>query len=364
MSKELFRNHLINREQDERGATLAVVAASIVVLLGMGALAVDVGMLYTVRTKLQATADASALAAAQELPDAADVTSMAIQYATANYDEGAVVTADEVVLGRWDEVAGTFTPGANPPNAVNVTARRQGARGNAVPTFFARVLGRDWVDVSARATATGVNGGGSRFILDEEVFDSDIPVIEDLADQLGVPPDELISDMDGDWFIDLPAGVILELPSGQVGDEGLFDMTHPSFPFQEDESFQNFLNYNEDSNSWRYDLLDKSELDPLIGVPVVNDPSVFPSFVTDECQISPLYKSDVSELNPVDGDPAVNALGWRRGLVRFKIIGVGVDPDGPGSVLPNLIFEICPPLDDIELSDIHLGLGPKIRLVQ
>ena len=95
-----------------------MVAASIVVLLGMGALAVDVGMLYTVRTKLQATADASALTAAQELPDAADVTSMAIQYATANYDEGAVVTADEVVLERWDEVAGSFTPGANPPNAV------------------------------------------------------------------------------------------------------------------------------------------------------------------------------------------------------------------------------------------------------
>jgi len=230
-----------------------------------------------------------------------------------------------------------------------------------VPTFFARVLGRDWVDVSARATATGVNGGGSRFIIDEEVFDSDIPVIEDLADQLGVPPDELISDMDGDWFIDLPAGVILELPTGQVGDEGLFDMTHPSFPFQEDESFQNFLNYNEDSNSWRYDLLDKSELDPLIGVPVVNDPSVFPSFVTDECQISPVYKSDVSELGPVEGDPAVNALGWRRGLVSFKIIGVGTDPDGPGSVLPNLIFEICPP---VATADVHLGTGTKIQLVQ
>ena len=114
--------------------------------------------------------------------------------------------------------------------------------------------------------------------------------------------------------------------------------------------------------SWRYDLLDKSELDPLVGLPVVNDASVFPSFVTLECQISPLYKSDVSELNPVNGDPAVNALGWRRGLVSFKIIGVGMDPDGSGSVLPNLIFEICPPINDI--SDAHLGLGPKIQLVQ
>ncbi len=342
---------------------MALVAVSMVVLLGMGSLAVDVGMLYTVRTKLQATADASALAAAQELPDIANTTSMAIQYAMDNYgSQGAIVTAPDVVLGRWDKVAGTFTPGATPRNAVNVTARRQTDRGNAVPTFLARILGRDWVDVSASATATGINGAGSRFIIDEEVFDSDVPAIEDLAQQLGVPPDELISDLDGDWFIDLPAGLILELPTGQVGDEGLFDMTHPSFPFQSDGSFEDFLNYNEDSNSWRYNLLNKSELDPLIGVPVVNDPSVYPSFVTDECEISPLYKSDVSELTPVNGDPAVNALGWRRGLVAFKIIAMGADPDGLGSVLPNLIFEICPPINDI--SDAHLGLGPKIQLVQ
>ena len=61
MSKEPSQRESVDRGRDERGATLAVVAASMVVVLGMGALAVDVGMLYTVRTKLQATADASAL---------------------------------------------------------------------------------------------------------------------------------------------------------------------------------------------------------------------------------------------------------------------------------------------------------------
>ena len=38
-------------------------------------------------------------------------------------------------------------------------------------------------------------------------------------------------------------------------------------------------------------------------------------------------------------------LGERRGLVAFKIIGVGQDPDGSGAVLPNLIFEIVDPID-------------------
>ncbi len=67
---------------------------------------------------------------------------------------------------------------------------------------------------------------------------------------------------------------------------------------------------------------------------------VDPNFV----HVSPVYKNDVSPLNPVNGAPAVNALGLRRGLLAFKIIGVGNDPDGPGgSALPNLIIEIVDP---------------------
>lgn len=63
-----------------------------------------------------------------------------------------------------------------------------------------------------------------RFLLDDELIDSDVPTIEALAQKLGVPSDQLISDMDGDGFIDIPPGSVLELPTGQVGDEGLFDI--------------------------------------------------------------------------------------------------------------------------------------------
>jgi Flp pilus assembly protein TadG len=37
---------------NERGVTLVMVALSLTVLLGMGALAIDAGMLYTARTEL------------------------------------------------------------------------------------------------------------------------------------------------------------------------------------------------------------------------------------------------------------------------------------------------------------------------
>ncbi len=57
------------------------------------------------------------------------------------------------------------------------------------------------------------------------MFDSDVPAIEELGRELNMDPDsELLWDNDGDGFIDMPAGVVLELPTGQIGDEGLFEV--------------------------------------------------------------------------------------------------------------------------------------------
>ena len=59
---------------------------------------------------------------------------------------------------------------------------------------------------------------------------------------MGVDPEDLISDGDGDWFIDLPPGATLELPTGQVGDEGLLDIMVneggplPKFPYSDSSS--------------------------------------------------------------------------------------------------------------------------------
>ncbi|MCK5482256.1 MAG: hypothetical protein KAJ13_01085, partial [Gemmatimonadetes bacterium] len=52
---------------DQRGATLVLVAISLVVLISAAALAVDVGLLTTARTEAQRTADMAAHAGASAL---------------------------------------------------------------------------------------------------------------------------------------------------------------------------------------------------------------------------------------------------------------------------------------------------------
>ena len=53
---------------NQRGAVLLLAAFVLPALLGFGALAIDIGMLYKTKTELSAAADAAALAGAQELP--------------------------------------------------------------------------------------------------------------------------------------------------------------------------------------------------------------------------------------------------------------------------------------------------------
>ena len=49
----------------------------------------------------------------------------------------------------------------------------------------------------------------------------------------------------------------------------------------------------------------------------------------------------VGAQGPIGGAPAVNALGFRRGLMAFRITQILHDPDGPGSVLNFIRIEIC-----------------------
>jgi Flp pilus assembly protein TadG len=53
--------------RDERGVAAVLVATALVALVGMGALVVDVGYFFYARSVVQASANASALAGAQEI---------------------------------------------------------------------------------------------------------------------------------------------------------------------------------------------------------------------------------------------------------------------------------------------------------
>jgi len=363
----------------------------LVVIFAFAALSVDIGYITVAQNELQSAADAAACAGIRVLGSGnsegrALALVSAVELAEMNSPQrGEVLKTSDVTFGKWDSDNRVFTRGNNSPDAIKVVLHRSSDNGNPLGLFFARVLGgSDSADVSATAIAVAQGGDNQfRFLLDEDFIKKDISAIEDLAAQEGVDPEDLVSDNDGDWFIDLPPGVEIELPTGQVGDPGLFDANNPAFPFGKPgkPTIEEFLKYSEnggDSSKWGIDNPEvKALLDPLVGVSAADDVDVFPSYPDpDFVHVSPVFESDVSPLNPVypedipteHGVPAVNALGLRRGLLAFKIIGVGSDPDGPsGSLLPNLIIEIVDPAT-IDLSDVELygggSGGSPLTLVQ
>jgi len=155
--------------QDRRGAFAPMAALVMTFVLGFGALAIDMGFNYYTRNKLQVTADASALAGAQELDvlieddDPTPMVTEAIAYAeknmpAADYDGNAVLVPADVIAGNWDPATRTFTPEPLAPplelNAVMATTRRQEASANAVPAFLGGIAGFSSYDISASAVAT------------------------------------------------------------------------------------------------------------------------------------------------------------------------------------------------------------------
>jgi len=126
--------NFLRKMKDESGQALVIVAASVIVLMGVTAFSVDMGMAYNAKAELQAAADAAALAGAQDLPDAAKAEASAINYAGFN-DVG----VDDVVVE---------TPYNLNPKQIEVTCTK------TFEYMFAKVLGFDSKVIVARAVAT------------------------------------------------------------------------------------------------------------------------------------------------------------------------------------------------------------------
>ncbi len=156
--------------KERRGAVSVTVAVSLVLLVGFGAMAVDLGHFMVTRNQLQNAADACALAAANKLladggeHDASltvgQARSMAIQVAQDNVaaKKNLILAGSDVELGVWDQGARSFTPvsGASSPdeiNAVRVTVRRDNTSNGPISTFMARIFGLNNINVQASAVA-------------------------------------------------------------------------------------------------------------------------------------------------------------------------------------------------------------------
>ncbi|MGH8915805.1 MAG: TadG family pilus assembly protein [Acidimicrobiia bacterium] len=122
---------------NDRGAALALIASSMVLLLGMAAFGSDLAWFYLNASRVQRAADAAALGGVIWLPgQPGTANSTAIDIALRNgYDDS---------LADVDVIPGVV-PGE--PNQLEVTVR------DVVPTFFAKILGFDTMTIARTATA-------------------------------------------------------------------------------------------------------------------------------------------------------------------------------------------------------------------
>ena len=155
--------------RDERGMIMPLVGVMVILGIGVASLAIDMGYLYTIRSKVQATADAAALAGAGQLPNINNIREQAISLARKNLPEdenGEVVTEANVTHGNWNSGTRTYVKDDTPYNAVRVVAQRTAANGNAVELFFAQILGFAEMDIETSAVVQRRDVSGCVVALD------------------------------------------------------------------------------------------------------------------------------------------------------------------------------------------------------
>jgi hypothetical protein len=140
----------------ESGQAITLSVIAITVLLTLGAFVIDIGRVYHVHRTLQGSADAAALAGAEDLPSATNATALAHSYGATstgkNYDSN-VPTVNESVTTSCS----TGAP-CNPVNTIDVTETTH------VDSIFARIIGRDGFTVTAHSAACSPAAGSAVLI--------------------------------------------------------------------------------------------------------------------------------------------------------------------------------------------------------
>lgn len=131
--------------RNEEGGVTLLSALTMPVMLGIGALAVDLSVLRYNSMRLQAAADAGAVAAVRQLPETTNAVQAGVTLANLNApsNAGQVTLSSDVQLVVYDASTQTYrAPDANTTaNAVRVTAARDAAHHNQVLGIFSRFAG-------------------------------------------------------------------------------------------------------------------------------------------------------------------------------------------------------------------------------
>ncbi len=142
------RHWTLERRRGQRGQILIIVGLALVVVVGMVGLTLDSGRGYAVKAKLNAAVDAASIAAARAL-------------AIGDSDAARISNAQAAAQRFFDlnypaEYMGAPRPTPSLQATRDVATRRWTVTVSAMadmPTTFARVLGRDQLDVRASGTA-------------------------------------------------------------------------------------------------------------------------------------------------------------------------------------------------------------------
>jgi Flp pilus assembly protein TadG len=137
--------------RDEKGSVLPLTAVLLSALIGMVALAVDLGMVYVAKSEAQRAADAAVLAGSTVLITEPGKTDLARRVAIATAGRNRI--RKDTVRLLPEDVTVTDT-------SLVARAQRLSVRGDALRTSFAGVLGVRTIDVAAQARV-GVFPAGS-----------------------------------------------------------------------------------------------------------------------------------------------------------------------------------------------------------
>jgi len=197
-----------NRVRGERGAIIIHVAIALIALLAFLSIVIDYGLMWVSRRQAQSAADAGALAGAISLMREGDTPTAKLsagQFATVNPIWGEGNSYDGTTAGNVSvDVSGTAAGEISLPpcgtkkgcvrvdifrNEPDRTGRSTLIRGDALPTFFGRLLGLTQQGVRATATAQTANGNAVKCLLPFAVIDRWSDNYDDKVDTTYFPND-------------------------------------------------------------------------------------------------------------------------------------------------------------------------------
>jgi hypothetical protein len=152
------------------GSVLPLVCITLVFLVGMVAFAIDTGYVALTRTQMQEAADAGAHAGAFKLAtfdgqSSQDAAARTEARTFVGYNDSLTVPDGDIKVFRYNpyKAAGQRVSAGSaslPPNAVEVTLRRDAQANGPVSLYFGPVLGTSQADVRAKSVAYLLPAGG------------------------------------------------------------------------------------------------------------------------------------------------------------------------------------------------------------